>query len=196
MQLLTKIKFPSMRIFNKNTLICIFISFIFHLSIIVFTQPILKKKSMPIIVSWLDLLSSQDLLPLLSKTVNIPEYLILPFREKISLPSLTRDKEIILSYFWKKAIFREKVRKKTPVAFYSMPLQKQQLPVVQLLKPSIFPLFYGVGASPQGRVCLFIPLVLPVDSSLHFYLRDFLRENLIFLKKDNFPWTKVEVVIK
>ncbi|MCD6584021.1 MAG: hypothetical protein J7K71_04995 [Candidatus Omnitrophica bacterium] len=185
-----------MRIFNKNILICIFISFILHLSIIIFTQPILEKKTMPIMVSWLDLLSSQDLLPLPSKTVNLPEYLIPSFWERISLPSFIRDKEIILSYFLRKTIFREELEEKAPIAFYSISLQKNQLPILQLLKLSDFPFFYDVDASPQGRMCLFTPLVLPADSSLHFYLRDFLRENFIFLKKNNFPWTKIEVVVK
>jgi len=183
-----------------------FISLFLHLFFFVFVFPTIDKKSTPVIVSWLDILSSSDLVN--KKKENGSSHKICTWFSKVK----SED------YFFKKnsiALFRSHF-----LSIYKFPLflSIKAIPeknkkfsknlihsgyfLLSLEKPTflgkkekVLNLKYRINTDKEERILFFVPQILDDDLML-LYTNAHLRHNFLFLKKRNLFWTKIKIVIK
>jgi len=183
-----------------------FISLLLHLSFFTFISPTIDKKSMPVIVSWLDILSSSDLIGK-KKENKINNHKIYNWFSMAKSENYFFKKNSVvlfrdyfssicappLSLSMKKAI-EEKDKK------FSKKLNYPNYFLLFLKKPSFLEkenlnLKYKINTDKEGKILFFIPQVLNSDLML-LYANAHLRHNFLFLKKRNLFWTKIKIVIK
>jgi hypothetical protein len=158
-------------------------------------EPTIDRKGIPSFVSWLDLLSQDDLafkgdapydregtLPYLIENNYFMTYFS---RDKI--PHLIEARQV-----YRKPI-KEHLRQGNT---FSLVLNKEQIPFIDLLDVEYTQLKYRIAITPQGRIRFITPLILPLNSSATLYLDEYLREYLLFLGRERLSWTNIEVVIK
>jgi hypothetical protein len=172
---------------------CIFVSLLLHASTTFILHPIVDRKPTPTLVGWLDLLSSADLAYRSASKKKFPQELL---SSRVSILSFCDYSPF--SYPPKQRIvFKGKVpdgivKKKHTFIF----LEKETPPLINLVNFESKSLTYKVGVCSRGKVLLATPLTLPINSSISLWLEKYLRESIIFVEKNNFFWTKIEVMIK
>lgn len=159
-------------------------------------KPTIDGKGIPFFVSWLDLLSQEDLafkgateghsLEDASPYLVENNYFLTYFsRDRIPFPSGPRE-------VYRKPITESLKHERT----LSLVLNKQQIPFIDLLDVEYTHLKYKVAITPEGRIRFIAPLILPLNSSATLYFDEYLRDSLFFLGKERLSWTNIEVVIQ
>jgi hypothetical protein len=146
-------------------------------------------------VSWLDLLSSADLAYKPENKEKLRKEILFLF-DKTSIPSFFNRN--FFSYPTKeREVFRDKVRDRIAKKKHSLIFLEENFPpLINFANFKSKSLTYKIDISSRGKVLLVTPLTLPINSSTSLWLERYLKESVIFLEKDNFFWTKMEVVIK
>lgn len=184
-----------------------FISLFLHLSFFVFIFPTIDKKSTPVIVSWLDVLSSSDLVSKKKENRIINHKIYTWFSKVKSEDYFFKKNSIALfrSYFlsiYKFPLFLsikavpEKNKKISKNLIHSKYfLLSLEKPTFLEKKEKILNLKYRIDTDKEGRILFFVPQILDNDLML-LYTNVHLRHNFLFLKKRNLFWTKIKIVIK
>jgi len=181
------------------------ISFLFHLSFFAFISPTIDKKSMPVIVSWLDILSSSDLVGK-KKENRINHGIYNWFSMAKSEDYFFKKNSVVLfrDYFssictpplslsMKKAIEEKNkkfFKKLNYPDYFLISLEKPTF-----LKEETLNLKYKINTDKEGKILFFIPQILDDDLIL-LYANTHLRHNFLFLKKKNLFWTEIKIIVK
>ncbi|OQX79711.1 MAG: hypothetical protein B6D56_06545 [Candidatus Omnitrophica bacterium 4484_70.1] len=177
---------------------CIFfVSLLLHLLFFFSIFPIIRKKNLPVVISWLDILASYDLYKK-GENINVDKKWYVKryfFKEKCIKNALSfylsdRLLPILLPEQEEKEIFisSKKVKYKDAFLFF---LKKPSF--VERKKISVD---YCLKVDEENRIIFFSPTFLIKDDLLNSYVNDNLIHNFLFLKKENLFWTKIKVVVK
>ncbi len=157
-------------------------------------DPLLFKDTTPVIVSWLDLLSTGDLEDSYEHRVSLERELV--------EPDVSKD---FFSALFPKSIFTYRVGShgfflSDETSFHPQPAQivlpYRRISLAHLVDPESKRLSYRTGISSLGWVLVVTPVTLPLHASTQDYAREHLKSSLLRLGEDNFVWTNVQLVIK
>lgn len=175
---------------------CLAISFLFHGAIALFIQPVIEKKTTPVMVSWSDILATADLTYRPSSSKRFSRDLFISYQSReYFLPFLENERIFFPEYDRIPFTMRTQsfLKKDTRIPFE---FKKSIVPLLDLFEIQCPQLIYKTEVTSKGRILFATPLVLPLNSSLPLYIEEHLKESLIFLGKDNFYWTEIKVMIK
>lgn len=178
-------------------ILSVLISLVFHAGVFLMVKPLITARPTPVLTSWLDLLSLQDLKIVERPAQPLDSELFIPAKDKGYFLS-PLDKEQIIFATGERELYspsplRIPLRKD---AVQSVVFQKQVIPLLQLFESQNDQLQYNACVTPRGRVLLTSPLTLPFDTFTPMYIEEQLKESTVFLGRDKFYWTRVEVVIE
>ncbi len=181
-----------------------FISLFLHLSFFVCVSPTIKKKSAPVIVSWLDVLSSSDLVS--KKKEDKINHKIYNWFSKVKSEDYFFKRnsiDLFRNYFfsiYKSLLFLSIKAMPEKNKKFSKDLTSPDYFLLFLEKPTFLEkgnlnLKYRISTDKEERILFFIPQILDEDLTL-LYTNTHLRHNFLFLKKSNLFWTEIKVMIK
>lgn len=187
-----------------------FISVLLHLAFFTFISLTIEKKSTPVIISWLDILSSSDLVSRKKEDEDNYKFCVNStftswFSEIKNENYFFRKNSIVLfkDYFSSlnqlplflsiKAMQEKNEKFPKSLAYPEYFLLSLEKPT--FLKKETLNLKYRITTDKRERILFFIPQILDNDLVL-LYTNAHLRHNFLFLKKRNLFWTEIKVVIK
>ncbi|MBN2483647.1 MAG: hypothetical protein JXD21_05560 [Candidatus Omnitrophica bacterium] len=171
-----------------------FFALLFHIVIFLSVQPTLYKQDTPVLTSWLGLLSIDDLKssslhksPLSKELIpsQISKSFFLTFHPDSSVPGRVHQRGIFSKKEALAYVFREEVV-----------LSKEFIPFAPITDTESRELIYRAEISPQGRVLLVTPLILPIHVSTENYVEEYLKSSFFRLGENDFIWTNVYLVIE
>ncbi len=178
-------------------LLGLIISFALHIALFFLVKPLINAKATPVITSWLDILSLRDLTTADRKKQPLDNKLLLPPKDKNYFLSFLDKERIFVAAdtrdFYSPSPLRISFRKNE---MQSVIFQKQIVPLLELFEGQTGHLRYKTCVTPRGRILLVIPLTLPFDSFTPMYIEDQVKESAVFLGREDFYWTRVEVMIE
>jgi len=174
--------------------LCLTVSLLIHAAVSLFVDPVIKSKGDPVVQSWLDLLDPGDL-------SSSPGAV---FQTEWYLPFDTRQ-YLLSSFLPERLRFVQNRRKVSPFQPFSDFKRCRPGPVnykrnivasLDLYEPKTATLEYKTAVTAKGRLLFAAPSTLAFNSPSPFEVEEKLRDELVFLGKGSFYWTRVKVMIE